>query len=168
MPGYVFEHQRRSRAAITNVKNLMHSPADPHASCDTAKMTLSHDLTCSRALPEIFPPVDPFLPHQQRRLLATASKEQEQPHIHTTENCKDFTIPRSNRSGAGSPKKRPRSPTAEDESNPRKEYIKRVKLPPTKSSLLDVDPALSPKADHAWSRSNHGTPEMKGLRHHTS
>lgn len=40
MPGYVFEHQRRSRAAITNVKNLMHSPADPHASCDTAKMVV--------------------------------------------------------------------------------------------------------------------------------
>ena len=207
MSRYVFDNQRRSRAAITDVNNLTLLRADLHASFDTAKKfvfvpkkpernlsnMVSHLLSSSaeygplyhntlaysldpiprpylfaRFAWAIFPLVEPFLLHQQPKLLTTVSKGQEQPHIHTPEECKDFTIPRGNRSGTGGPKKRPRQPAA-GEGNEREECTKRAKLKPNKPSLPDVkpaperipEPALSASEDHASSRSTYGTPEME-------
>lgn len=200
MSRYVLDNQRRSRAAISDVNNLMLLRSDLHTSFDAAKKfvfvpkkpegnrsnmathllsssaeygplyhnTLAYSLDpipraylFARFAWAIFPLVEPFLLHQQPRFLAIVSKEQEQPHIYNPEECKEFTVPRSSRSGTGGPKKRPRQPTAGDEGHVRRECTKRLKLLSTESSIPDVEPALSPSKDHSSSAATHGTPETK-------
>ncbi|KAL8910210.1 MAG: hypothetical protein Q9171_004483 [Xanthocarpia ochracea] len=175
MSRYVLDNQRRSRAAVSDVNNLMLLRADLHTSFDTAKKFV----------------FVPKKPERNRSNMVThllsASAEYGPLYHNTLAYSLDsiprpylfarfawaifplFTIPRGNPTGTGGPKQRPRQPTAGDEGNLRKACIKRPKFHPTNSSLPDIEPtpepilepALSLSKYHALSASTHGTPDVK-------
>ncbi|KAL8951836.1 MAG: hypothetical protein Q9222_002209 [Ikaeria aurantiellina] len=72
----------------------------------------------------IFPQVEPFLLSRVTRRLITVAKEQQ---IFNAEECMEFTVPRGQRSGTGSPKKRQRNLTDGDGDNGPTSRVKRMK-----------------------------------------
>lgn len=67
--------------------------------------SISREYLFARFAWAILPKVEPFLLRNVERLLITMTKGQ---HVAGPDDCKGFTVPRSKRSGTGSPKKRQR------------------------------------------------------------
>ncbi|KAL9595890.1 MAG: hypothetical protein Q9219_006158 [cf. Caloplaca sp. 3 TL-2023] len=103
----------------------------------------------------IFPLVEPFLLRNVRRSLATTTVVQQ---TYDPNECKEFTVFRSKRSGTGSPKKRPK-PTAESVKRPHNETIsqgteddrstKRIKRSPTPPGSVENQSAEALEASDA-------------------